>query len=245
MSTCHAKNDKAQNHHIEARYKESLEWYFFGHVMCAVLLSLALSFRYILPGSRFGQFAAVWTIPAYQFIVQKGIYNYYMGEQIILYCGFDLKYIAARRAWLFIEMFTFILNIAVLMILLGLRLRPCGGGKELFSFCRAKDKAHSMDSEEYAPRETINDKLNEDDNDAQDDTEEPRFIFEGNGQEDEAAAALDDQAFIKNRIVGAYALYLQKQKALKSETYKKAVEYEYQRVNLISLRQEDHVEELK
>jgi hypothetical protein len=76
--------------------------------------------------------------------VQKGIYNYYSGESIILYCGFDLKYISGRRAWLFIEMMTFILNIAVLMILLGLRLRPFGGGKELTSFCK-KSSGHSMD----------------------------------------------------------------------------------------------------
>jgi len=102
-----------------------------------------------------------------------------------------------------------------------------------------------MDDEDYAPRDTINDALNKDDNEPTVDGEEPRFIFEGNGQEDEAAAALDDQAFIKNRIVGAYALYLQKQKARTSETSKYAVEYEYQRGNLISLRQEDHVDELK
>jgi hypothetical protein len=54
MSKCKEANFKTKAHHIEEKYKESLQWYFYGHVMCAVLLSLALSFRYILPGSRFG-----------------------------------------------------------------------------------------------------------------------------------------------------------------------------------------------
>ena len=54
--------------------------------------------------------------------------------------------ISLRRAWLFIEMITFILKLVVLAVLLCLRVRPIGGGKEIYklSCCKGKKKEKEL-----------------------------------------------------------------------------------------------------
>jgi hypothetical protein len=144
-------------------------------------------------------------------------------------------------------MVTFIFNLFVLFLLLVFRIRPCGGGREFYKLAccgkntpkelnkeeedKLSDNSSDDESEEFDKKEEdeSSDKSSDDEYQAPHEVHDQiegagtseahieKYAEESSDDDQLGAEILDDQAYIKNRILGAYKLYLKKMEALEQE----------------------------